>query len=153
MAGLSEAAARQPLEPGGWSVHDVLAHRLFWERQEVEGLGQHLLARRVELLDFPSKRLDAANAAAVRTMQGMTAAEVLRDLARTRAALLDLVRRLPDDDLNPPGGDARTLLGVALTHDREHAAQIRAWRESGAAPAGPPPPGPPPPGPPPPGPR
>ena len=80
-------------------------------------------------------------------MQGMTAAEVLRDLARTRAALLDLVRRLPDDDLNTPGNDARTLLGVALTHDREHAAQIRAWRESGAAPAGPPPPGPPPPGP------
>ena len=120
----------------------MLAHRLFWERLEVEGLGQHLLARRVELLDFPSKRLDAANAAAVRTMQGMTAAEVLRDLARTRAALLDLVRRLPDDDLNTPGNDARTLLGVALTHDREHAAQIRAWRASGAAPAGPPPPGP-----------
>ena len=142
MAGLSEAEVRQPLEPGGWSVRDILAHRLFWERREVEGLGQHLLAQRVELLDFPSKRLDAANAAAVRTMQGMTATEILRDLARTRAALLDLVRRLPDDDLNAPTSDARTLLGVALTHDREHAAQIRAWRESGAPTAGPPPPGP-----------
>lgn len=137
VAGLSEAQSRQPLEAGGWSVHAILAHRLFWERREVEALGQHLLGQRVELLDFPSKRLDAANAAAVRTMRGMTAAAILRDLARTRAALLDLVDRLPRDDLNAPGNDARTLLGVALTHDREHAAQIRAWREPAAGAAGP----------------
>ena len=137
VAGLSEEGSRRPLAPGAWSVHAILAHRLFWERREVEALGQHLLGRRVELLDFPSKRLDAANAAAVRTMRGMTAAAVLRDLARTRAALLDLVERLPTDDLNAPGNDARTLLGVALTHDREHAAQIRAWRESETGAAGP----------------
>ncbi|PZC44791.1 MAG: Protein of unknown function (DUF1706) [Chloroflexi bacterium] len=115
-------------------MHDILAHRLFWERQEVQALGQHLLAQRVELLDFPSHRLDGANAAAVRTMARMTTPDLLHDLRRTREALLELIARLDDSDLNTPDNAARTILGVALTHDREHTAQILDWRASGAAP-------------------
>ena len=128
VSGLSEEDARIPLEPDAWCSHDILAHRLFWEGREVEAIGQYLLGRRVELLDFPAKRLSGTNAAAVGTMEGMSSADILRDLGRTRAALIDLVGRLSDDDLNLPDNAARTILGIALSHDREHAAQIRDWR-------------------------
>ena len=126
------------MEPDGWSVHDILAHRVFWEGREVEAIGQHLLGRRVELLDFPGKRLAGTNAAAVTTMEGMSSAELLRDLGRTREALMDLVARLSDDDLNMPDNDARTILGIALSHDREHSAQIREWRASAGSASQPP---------------
>ncbi|MEE9278016.1 MAG: DinB family protein, partial [Dehalococcoidia bacterium] len=100
VAGLSEAAAQEPLEPGGWSVHDILAHRLFWEGREVEALGQYLLGKRVELLDFPLKRVDGTNARAVATLQGHTSARLLRELRQTRAMLMELLAKVPDADLN-----------------------------------------------------
>ena len=84
MAGLSEEEARAPLEAGGWSVHDILAHRLFWEGREVEALGRHLSGKRVELLDFPLKRIDGTNAAAVDTLREHSTRRLLRELARTR---------------------------------------------------------------------
>lgn len=133
VAGLDDDQLRQPLAPDAWSVHAILAHRLFWERQEVQALGQHLLGQRVDLLDFPSRRLNDTNAAAVRTMEWMTGADLLRDLQRTRRALLELLARVPDDDLNIPQNEARILLGIALTHDREHATQIRDWRVARSA--------------------
>jgi hypothetical protein len=135
VSGLAEAHARLPLEPDGWSVHNILAHRLFWEGREVEAIGQHLLGRRVELLDFPGKRLAGTNAAAITTMDTMSSADLLRDLTRTRAALIDLVHRLTDEDLNTPDNDARTVLGIALSHDREHATQIHDWRIRRSVPA------------------
>ena len=141
VSGLSEEDARLPLEPHAWCSDDILAHRLFWEGREVEAIGQYLLGRRVDLLDFPAKRLSGTNDAAVATMKGMSSADILRDLGRTRAALIDLVGRLSDDDLNLADNAARTILGIALSHDREHAAQIRDWRagRSSLPPSRPPP--------------
>ena len=130
VTGLSEDQAREPLAPGEWSVHDILAHRMFWEGREVEAIGQHLLGRRVELLDFPAKRLDGTNAAAVDTLRARSTAQILRDLVRLRAMLSDLLRRLADTDLNAIDNPARIILGVALEHDREHRRQIEAWRRT-----------------------
>ncbi len=128
VAGLTEAETRQPLAPGAWSVHDLLAHRLYWEREEVQALGDHLLGRRAALLDFPLRNLDAVNAAAVRRLQNLATATILRQLRQTRALLDRLVVRVPDGELNTAENPARMLLGIALEHDREHSAQIRAWR-------------------------
>lgn len=129
VGGLTEDAAREPLAADGWSVHDVLAHRMFWEGREAEALGKYLLGQRVELLDFPVKRIDGTNAAAVDTLRGHSTARILRELARTREALLQLAAKVPDAALNDEQDEARILLGVALEHDREHRRQIEAWRK------------------------
>ena len=133
VSGLTEDAAREPFQLGGddstsWSVHDILAHRLFWEGREAEALGQYLLGKRVELLDFPVKRIDGTNAAAVDTLLGQPTKKVLRGLCKTRDALLELVARIDDDQLNADDNPAQLILGVALEHDREHRKQIQAWR-------------------------
>ena len=129
VAGLSEDEAQQSLEPDGWAVHAILAHRLFWEGREVEAVGQYLLGCSVELLDFPVRRLDGANAAAVSAMQHHRTDRILRELRETRTLLGFLVQRVPDTDLNTRGNPVRVLLGVALEHDREHSRQIQCWRE------------------------
>ena len=148
VSGLTEEEPREPLEAGGWSVHGILAHRLFWEGREVEALGQYLLGKRVELLDFPLKRVNGTNAAAVETLRDHPPARLLRELSATRALLLVLVAKLPDSDFDDEDNEARLLLGVMLEHDREHSRQIQRWRElrtakkSGAPPTPAPPPAP-----------
>ena len=131
--GLSDEQAAVPLEPGGWCVQQILAHRLFWEGREAEALAQYLLGRRVELLQFSLRRLDGANAAAVDTLRRRSSGELLRALRKSRQALRNLAQRIPDAALNDPQDEARAVLGIALEHDREHARQIGAWRAAGAA--------------------
>lgn len=116
------------MRPGEWSVHDVLAHRLFWERSEVEAIGQYLLGKRIALLDFPIKRVDGANRGAVDTLRSQPTEQITRELAITRSALQQLLDRIRDDELNSDGNEVRTILGIAIEHDREHAAQINEWR-------------------------
>lgn len=138
VSGLTEQEALRPMGPGQWSVYAILAHRLFWEGREVEALGQHLLGKRVELLDFPNRRVDGTNAVAIDTLHDYDTNRLLRALGKTRGLLMALVEKISDDDLNAHGNAARIVLGVALEHDREHSRQIIAWREQqGGSGAGP----------------
>ena len=130
--GLTEEDTRETHEDGSWSVHDALAHRMFWESEEAEGVGQYLLGKRIELLDFPLKRIDGTNVTAVETLRKHSTERLLREIAKTRAALLELVCKIPDDDLNQEDNPARTLLGVAIEHDREHRQAIQDWRRQRA---------------------
>lgn len=125
--GLAPAQRTVPLADGCWSPHAVVAHRVFWEAREQEALEQYLEGRRPELLDFPLKRIDAANAISVKGLRGQQTAVLLRALTRLRADNRKLVRRIADADLNTAGNAARLLLGVALEHDREHRIEIEAW--------------------------
>ena len=109
VSGLTEDVAREPIEPDGWSVHDILAHRMFWEGREAEALAQHLLGKRVELLDFPLKRVDGTNAAAVDTLRGHGTDQVLRELKKTRAAVIELSQKIPGEELNDEENAARTI--------------------------------------------
>ena len=128
IAAVPEAGLRTPLGRGEWSVHEIVAHRLFWEGREVEALRQYQAGQRVELLDFPLRRLDATNAVAVETMVEQPTSALRAGLALTRERLLGLAEKIQDEALRQPGDAARTLLGVALEHDREHRTQIEAGR-------------------------
>lgn len=139
VSGLTADAAREPLDadlPSGsqgasadaWSVHDILAHRMFWEGRESEAIDQYLHGKRVELLDFPVKRIDGTNAAAVDTLRGQPTEKILRGMRKTREALMGFVAKLDDEQLNSDESPAQLILGVALEHDREHRKQIQAWR-------------------------
>ncbi len=133
--GLTADAAHKPLDPdavNSWSVHDILAHRMFWEGRESEAIEQFLQGKRVELLDFPVKRIDGTNGAAVDTLRGQPTEKILRGLGKTRKALLEFVAKLDDDQLNDDESAAQLILGVALEHDREHRKQIQDWRRQQA---------------------
>lgn len=135
VSGLTADAAHEPLDPdaaNSWAVHDILAHRMFWEGRESEAIEQFLHDKRVELLDFPIKRIDGTNAAAVDTLRGQPTEKILRGLGKTHKALLELVAKLDDVQLNDDESAAQLILGVALEHDREHRKQIQDWRRQQA---------------------
>ncbi len=133
LGAIDAARLRVPPAPDEWSAHELIAHRLFWEAHEREALDQYLQGQRPALLEFPLKRLDAANASALEALQGSETAALLRALVQLRASSAALVERIEDVELETARNPARILLGVALEHDREHRRQIEAW------PANPPP--------------
>jgi len=133
---IDAARLRAPSAPGEWSAHELIAHRLFWEAHEREALDQYLQGQRPNLLEFPLKRIDAANASAIEALHKSETEALLGALVQLRASSAELAARIEDADLETPHNPARILRGVALEHDREHRRQIEAW------PANPPPGGP-----------
>jgi uncharacterized damage-inducible protein DinB len=111
-----------------WSLHDVVAHIAVWQDAAARGLEQ--LARGetpyVEGWDGDD---DAYNAATVELFASAPWAEVLAALRHARerheaaSAGLRAVAVSADAD-----SQARRLLSLPATHDREHVPPIRAWR-------------------------
>ena len=100
------------------------AHRLFWEAEERAAIEEHLGGAFPSLLDFPTRRIDSTNAAAVASLGDRRLSALIRALQDLRGRTVTLVERIPDADLNSQGNPARILLGVALEHDREHRREL-----------------------------
>ena len=124
LASVEPQRRAEPLSEANWSAQEIVAHRLFWEAQEREALEQYLNGREPQLLRFPVKRIDAANAAAVESLRNREFEALVRALSRLRTRSEALASQIPDADLEHPKNPARILLGVALEHDREHRREL-----------------------------
>lgn len=86
--------------------------------------GQSPYAEGVSYDDF-----DAWNARFVEAKRGVKVADVLAELTASHRDFVAAAAALADEHL-APGGTARDLFaGIGPQHDREHAEQIRRWRE------------------------
>ena len=119
-------AANAPLDEGAWSPQGMAAHRLFWEAEERAAIEEHLGGAFPSLLDFPTRRIDSTNAAAVASLGDRRLPALIRAVQDLRGRTATLVERIPEADLNSQGNPARILLGVALEHDREHRRELEA---------------------------
>ena len=126
LSAVPEDQTDQPLSEGGWSPTGIAAHRLFWEAEERAAIEEHLGGAFPSLLDFPTRRIDSTNAAAVASLGDRRLSALVRALQDLRGRTVTLVERIPDADLNSQGNPARILLGVALEHDREHRRELEA---------------------------
>ncbi len=124
LAGVPEGQVDDALAEGAWSPTGMAAHRLFWEAEERAAIEEHLGGAFPSLLDFPTRRIDSTNAAAVASLGNRRLTALIRALRDLRERTATLVERIPDADLNTPGNPARILLGVALEHDREHRREL-----------------------------
>ena len=123
---ISDQQAADPLAEGCWSPIGIAAHRLFWEAEERAAIADHLGGAVPSLLNFPTRRIDSTNSAAVSSLGDRRLSALVRALDDLRGRTATLVERIPDEDLNTQGNPARILLGVALEHDREHRAELEA---------------------------
>ena len=126
--GLTEEQMRQ-VWYGDWSVHDIMAHVAGWHREEIAMLERMARGERPvpESADYTDD--DAWNARFAAKWRAASASEVLAELRASEEAYLAAASRLPEERFEE-GRTAQRLVQQACTeHYREHADEIREWRE------------------------
>jgi uncharacterized damage-inducible protein DinB len=133
LVGLSDADLESPLGPGEWRIRDMLAHISHWNRWGLNRL--RYIIRHGEGTEPPSA-IDAdtvnqriAEAWALHPMK-----DVLAEFECCYEDVVTFIRSLPPEWAARTwqyGGEPMTLprwFGFAASHERDHAAQLRAWR-------------------------
>jgi uncharacterized protein (TIGR03083 family) len=115
--GIPPERAAEPGAAGEWSVKDLLGHITFWERNlvtELQNLGPDEV---VEALD-----VDEENALAHEQYKSRPLSELQAEFQESHDALMQVLQAIEDLDPDKVKGDT-------WEHYKEHAADIRAWRE------------------------
>ena len=113
---------------GTWGVRDILAHMTGWHREMIPAL-ERLGRNEAAYPDGTYDDSDGWNARFVEARRGLAPADLLRELDHSHRELVRAADRLPDEHF-AEGKTAPGLFdGVAGGHYREHAEQIRQWRQ------------------------
>jgi hypothetical protein len=121
---------------GLWSVKDILAHLVAWESEVVTGLNQVQNKRVPSMLKIED--IDEWNDEQYRISVRRPVDVILSDLEGVhkmlRGMLEDFDARSLSDNRRYPWMEGEPLSYLieenVLLHEREHAAEIRAWREA-----------------------
>lgn len=115
---------------GSWSVCDIVAHILGWER-EMTGLLQRLgRGERPTREGVDYSNFDDWNAKFALEMAPIDSATVLATWRQVHTDYVKAAQAVPDDRYGE-GKTANVLLQASgFGHYREHAAQIREWRQT-----------------------
>jgi hypothetical protein len=134
--GLTPEQMRQPFAVGKWSVKDVLAHLTAWESELVTALNQVQDSSRTPQIvlidDIDEWNEEQYHVSARRPLEA-----ILDDLHGVHGILRQMITDYPDKRLldnrqfDWMEGEALSYLieENATLHEREHAGDIRAWRE------------------------
>ncbi|MDX1995354.1 MAG: ClbS/DfsB family four-helix bundle protein [bacterium] len=117
---------------GTWSVKDVLAHMIYWNRFPIEEIGHALRGE-----PFPNKDWedDEINAQVVAQYQANTADDVRAEFNTSFMEVVEYIRRLPDSAFQP-GNEieqqtGETIHGIFANNTYDHYAlhleQIQEW--------------------------
>ncbi len=133
--GLTSDQMMRPGVVGFWSIKDLLAHLVAWESELVTALNQAQSNKRPSILRIDD--IDEWNEEQYHTNARRLLDAVMADFEGVHHMLLSMVqdydeRALIDNRRYPwMEGEALTYLieENATFHEREHAEDIRAWRE------------------------
>jgi hypothetical protein len=114
-----------------WTVREIIAHLSGWDDASI-GFVRAILADEIPLT--PAARgIDVYNEETVATREGLDYDHIYREYIATRSALLDLIRKVPEEKIAKkfilPWGGEGTLLDIVNIfehHEREeHAGDVR----------------------------
>jgi hypothetical protein len=115
---------------GTWGVREILIHISGWHRAMIPALAS---IARGEASPSPAGTyddFDAWNARFVADKTGVKIADILAELHASHRDFVTAITAVPESRF-ATGGGARDLVdGAGPGHYREHAAQIRDWRQS-----------------------
>jgi hypothetical protein len=131
ISGLDEPAMKK-VWLGSWGAREIVIHVSGWHREMIPAFGR--LGR--NLTPYPDgvsyDDFDAWNARFVEAKQNAKLPDVLSELEASHRDFVAAARVLPEEHFTA-GSPARELFeGAGAPHYREHAGQIRQWRENGA---------------------
>ena len=124
-----DAAALQRIWFGSWSVKDIIAHVFGWQR-EMTGALQRLARGEKptpEGVDYSDS--DAWNAKFSLVMTQQLPTTVLADWGQVHQVYVKAAAAVADDRFGEGKTVNRLLESSGSGHFREHAAQIREWRQ------------------------
>ena len=125
--GLDEAGMSQ-LWLGSWGVREILAHVTGWHREMIPAL-ERLGRGEAPYPDGAYDDFDSWNARFVEARKGRLSADLLREVDASHRELLSAASRLSDEHFGEGKPASGLVDGVAAGHYREHAGQIRQWRQ------------------------
>ena len=125
LQGLTAEQMEIPL-PEGWSVKDVVAHVAMWEEITLPDMYRAMRGRHTVTGSWEGP-FDDWNDIQFELRRDFPLAQVMEELAETRRATLEALRAAPEARLT--SGFIPVTCAIYAQHDREHAAQIRDWRQ------------------------
>lgn len=137
LEGLTPEQLVQPGATGKWSVKDVLSHLLLWEGQTVQLLFQARQGTTPTTLHLKQVDDDVQNEIWYQQMKDRPLERVWDDFLHIRDQTIERVETFSEEELDLPDkfpwlNDASLgalVLDYTAEHDREHEANIRAWRK------------------------
>ena len=113
---------------GSWGVREILIHISGWHEAMIPAFG-NIAKGEAPYPPGAYDDADAWNARFVDRKSGVKSADVLAELDLTHRLFVGAAAALPEAHFAPDGGGRDPLDGAGAGHYREHAAQIRAWRQ------------------------
>jgi len=133
LEGLSEADLDTPLAPGEWRIRDMLAHINHWNRWGLNRLRQ-MVKHGPETISSPSFDADEVNRCVAEAWALHPVKDVLMEFENCYEDVVSYIRGLPPEwtegewQLRGKPMTLRKWFAFALSHERGHAEQLRAWR-------------------------
>ena len=125
--GLDEALMSQ-VWLGSWGVREILAHATGWHREMIPAL-ERLGRGEAVYPDGAYDDFDSWDDRFVEARKGQTGTDLLRELDASHRELLSAASRLADEHFAEGKPASGLVDGVTAGHYREHAEQIRQWRQ------------------------
>ena len=126
--GLSDPELIRPGVVGQWSIKDIIGHVTTWEEETLKHLPHILGGERPPRYSVLYGGIDAFNAKTTAGKRKLSLPETLRQQGEVHARLLNLINKIPEEQL---GGETRIRRRLRLdtySHYRKHAAAIWKWR-------------------------
>ncbi len=115
---------------GTWSVRDIVAHIAGWHREMGPALERMARGERPVPEGVSYGDVDGWNEKFAAAKRHEPVADVLLDLDKSHEAFMHAAAQVPDDRFVEGKTAWKIVDGNSAHHYREHADQIRAWREA-----------------------
>jgi hypothetical protein len=124
-----DAAALQRVWFGQWSVKDIIAHVRGWQKEMTGALQRLARGEKPTPEGVDYSDADAWNAKFALVMKQQLPNTVIADWGQVYQVYMKAARAVADDRFGEGKTVNRVLEASGYGHFREHAAQIREWRQ------------------------
>ena len=114
---------------GTWGVREILIHVSGWHRAMIPALASIGRGEPLPYAPGTYDDFDAWNARFVADKAGVKAADVLAELHASHRDFVAAASAVPEPHFAEGGAALGPFAGAGAGHYREHAAQIREWRQ------------------------
>ena len=115
---------------GAWSIRDIIAHISGWQREMIPALERLAQGQKPIPAGVSYDDVDAWNAKFAAAKRDIEVTEVLLELDRSHELFMHAAAQVPDDRFVPERTAWKIVEQNSAQHYKEHAEEIRAWRES-----------------------